>query len=141
MSGSAAPLSRAEAAALLAVDPAAGAAEVQRAFLRAARYVHPDVLPDAGEPERRAAADAFDRLLQARDVLLTTSPAVAGGVLRDDPRIRRVEGRGLGGSLVVLALLSFLLVLLLTVEQGIRGEPLDPGPTSSAGAGTQRRGA
>ena len=143
MTGPAQPMSRAEAAALLAVAADAGGPDVQRAFLRAARHVHPDTLPEAGEDERRAAAAAFDRLLRARDVLLVpvARPAAddAHSLVRGDPdgpRYRRVEGRGIGGSLVVLAMLAFLLVLLVTLQQGVTGAPVDPSPAApSVGAG------
>lgn len=133
MTGPALPMSRAEAAGLLAVPEDAVGADVQRAFLRAARHVHPDTLPDAGDDERRRAEAAFDRLLRARDVLLVPAPHPGSdavhGIVRGDPdgpRYRRVPGRGIGGSLVVLALLAFLLVLLVTLQQGVRGDPLDP---------------
>lgn len=135
MTGPALPMSRAEAAGLLAVPEDAAGADVQRAFLRAARHVHPDTLPGAGEDERRRAEAAFGRLLRARDVLLvplaSTAPDEAHDLVRGDPdgpRYRRVPGRGIGGSLVVLALLSFLLVLLVTLQQGVSGDPLGPSP-------------
>lgn len=139
MSRPAGPMSRAEAAGLLSVAEDADGPDVQRAFLRAARHVHPDTLPDAGEDERRRAEADFDRLLRARDVLLVpAAPAatpLAGpddhGIVRGDPdgpRYRRVEGRGIGGSLVVLALLAFLLVLLVTFQQGVRGDAFSPSP-------------
>ena len=72
-----APLSRTEAAALLDVPEDATPAEVQRAYLRAARRTHPDVHPEADEVARRAAAEALDRLTLARDVLVApgASPA------------------------------------------------------------------
>lgn len=122
---------RLEAAALLGVDPAAGPAEVQRAFLRAARRVHPDVMPDAGLEQRRAAAAAFDRLTRARDLLL--QPADAAPEPTTPQPVPRAPSRNLANSLVVLALLSFLLVLLVTVDDAVRGDPLPGGaPAASA---------
>lgn len=140
MTGSGAPMPRAEAARLLGVDVDAGPEEVQRAYLRAARRTHPDVLPGLDEVARRAAGDAFARITRARDLLLIAEPVDvpdgSGWVVRpgweDGPRYRRVEGRGLGGSLVVLVLLAFLLVALVTTEQALRGDPAgDPPATTS----------
>lgn len=146
MTAAGSPLSRPDAAHLLQVPEDAGPAEVQRAYLRAARRTHPDVLPEADETARRAASLAFDRLTRARDLLLTTPPpAVASGTAGapapaawaygpegvDGPRYRRVPGRGLGGSLVVLALLAFLLIAIVSAEQGIRGAAFDPPATST----------
>lgn len=132
------PMPRAEAASLLGVGPDASGAEVQRAFLRAARRVHPDVLGDADETARRSAAEAFVQLSRARAAMLESLPPVAvaafdegrGGP--DGHRFRRVPGRGLGGSLVVLALLAFLLVGLVSLEQAVRGDAFDPPATSPA---------
>lgn len=140
-------MDRAQAAALLGVPVDADAADVQRAFLRAARRVHPDTLPDAGEAERRSAAAAFDRLLRARDAMLVPLPPQAAGdagpyaARPGDPDgllLRRVEGRGLGGSLVILALLAFLLVAIVTVQQSMQPDPFatppaGPSPSSTAG--------
>lgn len=123
---------------MLGVPPDAEPAEVQHAFLRLARHVHPDTLPDADERERHEAALRFDRLLQARGVLLTGSepsapdaeppPSADPGA----PQWRPVPGRGLGGSLVVLALLAFLLVALVTLDDAFRSRPFDPAETPSS---------
>jgi hypothetical protein len=40
--------------------------------------------------------------------------------------LRPVPGRGLGGSLVVLVLLAFLLVALVTVDDAFRTHAFDP---------------
>jgi hypothetical protein len=127
-------VTREEAAALLGVPVDAAAAVVQRAYLRAARRTHPDVLPDADDAGRRAAADAFDRLTRARDVLVAgggpvpATPPVAAAPASD--RYRR--GRGLGGPLVVLALLGFLLIGLVAVEEALVGDPTQvPGVTAT----------
>jgi hypothetical protein len=118
---------RHEAAVLLGVSETAAPPEVQRAYLRAARTTHPDLLPEADEAGRRAAGAAFDRLTRARDAMLApapptpTAPASAWSPGPDGaagPMYRRVEGRGLGGSLVVLVLLAFLLVALVSLQQG-----------------------
>jgi hypothetical protein len=144
-----APLSRAEAAALLDVPEDAPPADVQRAYLRAARRTHPDAHPEADEPARRAAAEAFDRLTLARDVLVEPAPPPPSGATPGPewrygpegpagPRYRRVEGRGLGGSLVVLALLAFLLIALVSLQQAflapLPGPTPAPTPTSSSTA-------
>jgi len=130
---------RHEAAALLGVPETAAPPEVQRAYLRAARTTHPDLLPEADEPGRRAAAEAFDRLTRARDALLEPRPPapsrsatawVPGADGAAGPQYRRVEGRGIGGSLVVLVLLAFLLVALVSLQQGLGfgmdGQPAGP---------------
>jgi hypothetical protein len=123
---SAAPMPRHEAAALLGVPEDATSAQVQRAYLRAARTTHPDVLPEADEAGRRAAAAAFDRLTRARDTLIgsparvPTPSAVRSGGDVATPRWGSRE-RGLGGSLVVLALLAFLLIGIVSAEQALRG--------------------
>ena len=129
---------------MLGVPRDAAETDVQHAFLRLARRVHPDTLPDADDAERRIAAARFDALVQARAVLLTPGsseppmPGAAGFAPRpsdpDGPRFRPVPGRGLGGSLVVLALLAFLLVALVTFEDSFRTESFEPVGGSSTGA-------
>jgi curved DNA-binding protein CbpA len=123
-----AAMPRHEAAALLGVPETASPPEVQHAYLRAARTAHPDLLPEADEAGRRAAGAAFDRLTRARNVLLDPAPPAStdtasawspGPEGAAGPRYRRVEGRGLGGSLVVLVLLAFLLVALVNLQQGL----------------------
>lgn len=142
MSRPAQPMPRAEAAEVLGVADDAPPVEVQRAFLRAARHVHPDVLGDADDARRRAAGAAFVRLSRARDALLVPAPAGArsGPAVAARPRdpsggpvFRRVPGRGLGGSLVVLALLAFLLVALVSFEQAVQQDGFDapPAPVST----------
>ena len=135
---SAASMPRHEAAALLGVPEDATSAQVQRAYLRAARTTHPDVLPEADEAGRRAAAEAFDRLTRARDVLVAgdpirdPSPPVTRMDAAGAPPFRRPRERGLGGSLVVLALLAFLLIGIVSAEQALRGGLNDlPQSTSS----------
>jgi curved DNA-binding protein CbpA len=138
-------MTRTEAASVLGVPPDAEPAEVQHAFLRLARHVHPDTLPDADDRERQAAALRFDRLLQARGVLLTApEPAEPGPVFEADrlttdpggPQWRRVPGRGLGGSLVVLALLAFLLVALVSLDDAFRSQPFQPGSSTTPATGS-----
>lgn len=142
MTGAGAPMPRIEAAALLGVPVDVSPADAQRAYLRAARRTHPDVLPEADEAGRRAAGEAFDRLTRARDVLVAGPPPqvepqqwVPGPEGAAGPRYRRVPGRGLGGSLVVLALLAFLLIAIVTAEQAFLVPPTDlpggPAPTRS----------
>jgi curved DNA-binding protein CbpA len=131
---------RDEAAALLGVPVDAVPRDVQRAHLLAARRTHPDVLPEADEAGRRAAGAAFARLTSARDVLIADRPPgprqAAEWVARPGdeagPRFRRVPGRRLGGSLVVLALLAFLLIALVSVEQAYAGPSFDGPGTSTA---------
>lgn len=127
---------RPEAARLLGVPQDATAAQVQRAYLRAARTTHPDVLPDADEDRRRAAADAFDRLTRARDTMLGAPireplPPVAGAAAMTAADPRRARDRGLGGSLVVLALLAFLLIGIVSAEQALRSGLNDLTPATS----------
>jgi len=126
MSAGPRPMTRTEAAALLGVPPETTGQEAQRAFLRAARFVHPDVLPQAGEEERRAAAARFDALVQARAVLL--EPPFTAASEEGPPRasVRTVhvvprQDRGLANSLVLIALLSFLIVALVTLDSSLRG--------------------
>jgi hypothetical protein len=143
-------MSRAEAAEVLGVAEAARAAEVQRAFLRLVRTAHPDALPGASEGERRAAAERFDRLVRARAVLLAPAPPTpstpsAGApddgyrprpMEPDGPLYRPVPGRGIGGSLVVLVLLAFLLVALVSFDDAARRPSFDPGAPTPASSGT-----
>src|SRR4051812_18065489 len=100
-------MSPAEAAELLGVPLDAPVADIQHAYLRAARQVHPDVLPDAPEPEREDAATRFDELSQARDVLFEHRPVIPIEVVQ--PAVQYERGRGIGGSLAVLALLVLVL--------------------------------
>ena len=131
------PMPRAQAASLLGGAPDASGADGQRAFRRAARRVHPDVLGEADEAARRSAAEAFDQLSRARAAMLerplpvsVAAYAEARGV-PDGPQFRRVPGRGLGGSLVVLALLAFLLVGLVSLQQAVQGAAFDPPAAST----------
>jgi hypothetical protein len=137
-------MTRDEALALLGLPAEATGADVQRAFLRAARRVHPDVLPGAGEGERRAAGERFDALVQARAVLLdpaavpfdTPNRPFPAGPSPGTVRARSAEGprRDLANSLVVIALLSFLIVALVTVDGALRGAtPAPAGSGSPAG--------
>ena len=136
----AAPMPRREAAALLGVPESAAVQEVQRAYLRAARRTHPDLLSGADDAARQAAGDAFARLTRARDTLLADRPVErpvgsewSAPVDGDSgPRFRRVPGRGLGGSLVVLALLAFLLIALVSVEQAFEGGNIFDAPGTSS---------
>ena len=63
-----------EARMLLEVGRGATRAELTRAFHRQARRLHPDMHPDADGETRRVLARDFDRLRQARDVLLLLAP-------------------------------------------------------------------
>ena len=136
------PLTRSAAAELLGVPEDASAQEVQRAFLRAARRTHPDLQQDADEETRRAAGEAFAALTDARDLLLAglpMDPLERAGLAAPPPGAvapasYRAPARGLGGSLVVLALLGFLLIGIVAAEyallgQGDPGAPVDPSVT------------
>jgi hypothetical protein len=139
-------MTRIEAAALLGVAVDAAGPDVQKAFLRLARRVHPDVLPNATDAQRREAAERFDALVRARGVLLDPASASATASVAaapasgwapragdpTGPRYRPVPGRGLGNSLVVLVLLAFLLVALVTVDDALRTHAFD----SPAGGAT-----
>ncbi|MCU1474607.1 J domain-containing protein [Amnibacterium sp.] len=132
-------MTRIEAAALLGVTADATGPDVQKAFLRLARRVHPDVLPNATAAQRREAAERFGALVRARGVLLDpgsapaygspVAPSPSGWAPRagdpTGPRYRAVPGRGLGNSLVVLVLLAFLLVALVTVDDALRTHAFD----------------
>jgi hypothetical protein len=116
------PMSPAEAAEVLGVPLDASIADIQHAYLRAARQVHPDVLQDAPAAEREDAATRFDRLTQAREVLLEQRPVLPIEVA--EPAARPVvgseRGRGIGGSLAVLALLVFLLIAIVSLNDAFR---------------------
>ncbi|WP_133766592.1 J domain-containing protein [Amnibacterium kyonggiense] len=128
-------MSRDDAAALLGVPADADPAAVQHAYLRAARRTHPDLLTDADETERRAAADAFDALTRARDLLVESAPVDplqrATWAVRPDAPPPRAPQRGLGGPLVVLALLGFLLMGIVVAEHALLGQGV-PAPAVSA---------
>jgi hypothetical protein len=122
-------MTRLEAAALLGVPPGTTGRAAQRAFQRAARFVHPDVLPQAGEDERRAAAARFDALVQARAVLLEPPCASASdgppGASARTVHIVPRQDRGFANSLVLIALLSFLIVALVTLDSSLRSQSGD----------------
>jgi hypothetical protein len=111
-------MSPAEAAALLGVPVDAPLGDVQHAYLRAARQVHPDVLPDASDPERERAATRFDELSQAREVLFEHRPVIPIEVLQ--PALRYERRPGLGGSIAVLIALAILLVGIVTLNDAFR---------------------
>jgi hypothetical protein len=129
-------MSPAEAARLLGVPLDASLEDIQHAYLHAARQVHPDVLPDAGEPELADAAARFDELSQAREVLFEHRPVIPIEVA---PAVVAVErGRGIGGSLAVLALLVFLLIAIVSLNDAFRAATVGgldgrtpPAPSSS----------
>lgn len=116
------PMSPAEAAAVLGVPLDASIADIQHAYLRAARQVHPDVLPDASAPEREDAATRFDRLTQARQALLEQRPVLPIQLAEPvaQPAVGYERGHGIGGSLAVLALLVFLLIAIVSLNDAFR---------------------
>src|SRR3954454_18223754 len=103
-------MSPAEAADMLGVPLDASLTDIQHAYLRAARQVHPDVHPGATEPEREDAATRFDELSQAREVLFEHHPVIPIEVVAPAVQQEYERGRGIGGSLAVLVLLVFLLI-------------------------------
>ena len=111
-------MSPAEAAAVLGVPVDAPLADIQHAYLRAARQVHPDVLPGASDPEREDAANRFDELSQAREVLFEHRPVIPIEVLQ--PTVAYERGRGIGGSVAVLVLLVLLLVVVVSLNDAFR---------------------
>jgi hypothetical protein len=129
-------MSPADAARLLGVPLDASLEDIQHAYLHAARQVHPDVLPDASEPELAAAAARFDELSQAREVLFEHRPVIPIEVAPAAVAVER--GNGIGGSLAVLALLVFLLLAIVSLHDAFRAATfggLDrqapPAPTST----------
>ncbi|MCU1437221.1 MAG: hypothetical protein JWP66_308 [Naasia sp.] len=108
-----------EAALLLGVGPSASLAEVQQAFTRQARLTHPDLLVDATDDDRHEAGLRFDRLHEARAVLLEHLPVVP--VAFDYP-IRRPRERmgGFGGSILVFLILAAVIVFAVTTMDGYR---------------------
>lgn len=120
-------MSPAEAAEVLGVPLDASLADIQHAFLHAARQVHPDVLPDASEPERDDAATRFDELSQAREVLFEHRPVIP--IVVAEPAVEPAgyeRGRGIGGSLAVLALLVFLLIAIVSLDDAFRAGTAGP---------------
>ena len=136
MTRPAAPMPRHEAAALLGVPIDASPAEVQHAFMRAARRAHPDVLPESDEAGRRAAGETFAGLTRARDALLAPAPEPLVRPTPTAPPVPRAPGRALGGSLVLLALLAFLLIGIVSAEQGLRVGPYVVVPGSPSPSAT-----
>lgn len=59
-----------EARACLHVSPGATADDIRQAFRRRARIVHPDRHPDADPDELRALEAEFNRVREARDILV-----------------------------------------------------------------------
>jgi hypothetical protein len=120
-------MTAAEAAELLGVPEDAPLTDVQHAFLRLARLVHPDTRPDASEPELADAAARFDALSQAREVLFESRPVIPIELLAAVPTGERRPG--IGGSLAVLAVLVFLLIAIVTMNDAFRASTvgtLDP---------------
>src|SRR5215207_6981887 len=72
-----------EARDLLGVGRGASRTDLNRAFQRKARHLHPDMHPDADVEARRRLALGFDELRQARDILL---------LLADRPRADSTAG-------------------------------------------------
>jgi hypothetical protein len=128
-------MSPAEAAQVLGVPIDASLEEIQHAYLRAARHLHPDALPDASDPEREDAALRFGELTQAREVLLEHHPVVPiRVVVPAAPEYER--GRGIGGSLAVLALLVFLLIAIVSLNDAFRASMIGTGGGESPSVST-----
>jgi hypothetical protein len=121
-------MSPADAALLLGVAPDASSAEIQHAFARQARLNHPDLLVDATEEERHSAGIRFARVRDARDVLLSRSPDVPDTpvetvhVVADGVPFRGVPMRNPWTTFLVFLLLAFIVVLVVTLEDGFRME-------------------
>ena len=70
-------MDRAQAAALLGVEPSATVQEARKAFLARARIMHPDRFHDAPEADRAAAGAAMTQLNEAMEVFAASSPGAS----------------------------------------------------------------
>lgn len=120
-------MSPADAAKLLGVATDAPAPEIQHAFSRQARLHHPDLLTDATDEERHSAGIRFAELREARDVLLTASPAVEARFL-DTPvpatgtRLPARPMRNPWSTFLVFLILAIIVVVTVTIQDGFRTE-------------------
>lgn len=123
-----------EAAELLGVQPDADLPDIQLAYRRLARDTHPDTSPGRSDTERDRTAERFDRVVQARDVLVEHKPVVA---IRVEPVGWRPRAGGIGASLALLTILAFLLLAIVSLTDAYRMDPLrdQPGGSRTAGVG------
>ena len=113
-----------EAAEVLGVAPDAALPDIQLAYRRLARGVHPDTSP-VGEDEQRTSAERFDRIVRARKVLVEHKPVVA---IRVEPHTWRPRAGGIGTSLALLTVLAFLLLAIVSLGDAYHMDPATGAP-------------
>lgn len=117
-----------EAAEVLGVQPDADLPDIQVAYRRLARDTHPDTARDLSDSDRHRAAERFDRVVRARDVLVERKPVIA---IRVQPIGWRPRAGGVGASLALLAILAFLLLAIVSLDDAYRMNPLHEEPRGS----------
>lgn len=117
-----------EAAEVLGVEPDADLPDIQLAYRRLARGTHPDTSPEISDSDRHEAAERFDRIVRARDVLVERKPVVA---IRVEPTGWRPRAGGIGTSLALLAILAFLLLAIVSLDDAYRMDPASDQPGQS----------
>ncbi len=118
-------MSPADAAKLLGVAPDASIPEIQHAFAHQARLNHPDLMAEATEEERHEAGIRFAELHDARDVLVTSRGSVPLRAAQDSGPVRTLRTepmRGPWSTFLVFLLLAALIVTVVTIQDGLRGE-------------------
>lgn len=121
-----------EAAEVLGVGPDADLPDIQLAYRRLARDTHPDTSPEVPQSVRNEAAERFDRIVRARDVLVARKPVVA---IKVDPVGWQPRAGGIGTSLALLAILAFLLLAIVSLDDAYRMDPVGDQPGQSQPAG------
>lgn len=121
-------MSVAEAAAVLGVDPDADLPHIQLAYRRLARDTHPDTSARVSESDRSDAAERFDRVVRARTVLVERKPVIA---IRVQPPGWRPRAGGIGASLALLAILAFLLLAIVSLDDAYTMDPVRDQPGQS----------
>jgi hypothetical protein len=117
-------MSPADAAKLLGVAADASIPDIQHAFARQARLIHPDLLVEASEDERRSAGLRFSELHDARDALLSEKPVVPVQLVDEGRPVRIRVGpmRGPWSTFLVFLVLAMVVVFVVTMQDGFRLE-------------------
>ena len=120
------------AAEVLGVPQDAPLSDVHRAYRRLARELHPDLQPQATDPERSAAAERFAEVVRARQLLVERRPVIPIRMERRSGPVRFAIPEGVGSALALVTLLVFVLLAIVSLADayGVPGRTAPATPPS-----------